>query len=94
MKVLCDKGCKKDFDVDGNDYIERVDNNVELLWLVCPNCNHKYLTYVTNNKIKTQQDKVRIELKKEKCNMTAITEVKFKISNEQQKLRKKYEKRS
>lgn len=90
MLVKCDKGCNNDIDVDTNNYIERVDNNVELLWLKCPKCNKKYLIYATNNKIKTLQDKVRIELKKSVVNEQAIEEVKSKIANEQQKLRRKY----
>lgn len=90
MLVKCDKGCNNDIDVDANNYIERVDNNVELLWLKCPKCNKKYLIYATNNKVKTLQDKVRIELKKTEVNEQAIEEVKSKIVNEQQKLRRKY----
>ena len=90
MLILCDKGCKKEFDIDKSQSIERVDNNVELLWLTCPYCNKKYLLYATNNKIKTLQDKVRIELKKSKVNEQAIEEVKSKIANEQQKLKRKY----
>ena len=90
MLILCDKGCKKEFDIDKSQSIERVDNNVELLWLTCSYCNKKYLLYATNNKIKTLQDKVRIELKKSKVNEQAIEEVKSKIANEQQKLKRKY----
>lgn len=90
MLILCDKGCKKEFDIDKSQSIERVDNNVELLWLTCPHCNRKYLLYATNNKIKTLQDKVRIELKKSKVNEQAVEEVKSKIANEQQKLKRKY----
>lgn len=90
MLILCDKGCKKEFDIDKSQSIERVDNNVELLWLTCPHCNREYLLYATNNKIKTLQDKVRIELKKSKVNEQAIEEVKSKIANEQQKLKRKY----
>lgn len=90
MLVICDKGCKKEFDVDKNNQIERVDNNVELLWIKCPNCNRRYLLYATDNKIKTLQDKVRIELRKDKPNNDAIKEVTSKINNEQQKLKRKY----
>lgn len=90
MLILCDKGCKKEFDIDKSQSIERVDNNVELLWLICPHCNRKYLLYATNNKIKTLQDKVRIETRKEKSNEESIKEVQEKIKNEQLKLRKKY----
>lgn len=90
MLILCDKGCKKEFDIDKSQSIERVDNNVELLWLTCPHCNRKYLLYATNNKIKTLQDKVRIETRKEKSNEESIKEVQEKIKNEQLKLRKKY----
>lgn len=90
MLILCDKGCKKEFDIDKSQTIERVDNNVELLWLTCPHCKRKYLLYATNNKIKTLQDKVRIELKKSKVNEQAVEEVKSKIANEQQKLKRKY----
>ena len=43
MLILCDKGCKKEFDIDKSQSIERVDNNVELLWLTCLYCNKKYL---------------------------------------------------
>lgn len=90
MLVICDKGCKKEIDVDKHQNIERVDNNVELLWLTCPNCKRKYLLYATNDKIKNLQNKVRIELKKAKVNEQAIEEVKAKIANEQQKLKRKY----
>lgn len=91
MLVKCDKGCKKEFEINtNNQLIERVDNNVELLWILCPNCHKKYLLYATNNKIKTLQDKIRIEIKKEKSNEEAIKEVQEKIKNEQLKLRKKY----
>lgn len=90
MQVICDKGCKKEFDVDKSQSIERVDNNVELLWLTCPHCKKKYLLYATNDKIKNLQNKVRVELKKSKINEQAIEEVKSKIANEQQKLKRKY----
>lgn len=91
MIILCDKGCKKQFELNQNSRIDRVDNNVELIWTKCPICGHEYLMYASNNKIKMLQDKVRVELKKSKINTEEIEQVKLKIANEQKKLRRKYD---
>lgn len=56
MKVNCDE-CKKDFEMEVK--VEKINNDVERTYFVCPNCSKEYTSVLTNERIRNEQTLMR-----------------------------------
>lgn len=65
MIVNCDE-CKKDFEVDTK--VKKVKEDIEKTYFICPICNHEYIAYYTNSKIRKKQEEISKIARKIKLN--------------------------
>ncbi|EOU2128062.1 TPA: hypothetical protein ACF2DS_000754 [Clostridium perfringens] len=56
MVVKCDK-CHIEFEICTQ--TEKIKNDIEMIYFVCPSCGEKYKCFITNSKIRNKQDQVR-----------------------------------
>lgn len=66
MIANCDE-CKKDFEVDIK--VNKIKDDIEKTYFICPICKHEYAAYYTNAKIRKKQEEIskiarRIKLNK------------------------------
>lgn len=65
MIVNCDE-CKKDFEVDVK--VKKIKDDIENTYFICPTCEHEYVAYYTNAKIRKKQEEISKLVKKIKLN--------------------------
>lgn len=58
MQVVCDAGCKQQFDVKGL-LQSNLTGGVKKAFFVCPHCQQQYVSYYTDKEIRKLQEKVR-----------------------------------
>ena len=59
-QLICNEGCNQLFNISqlkiGRDALT---GGIEHHYIQCPNCNHKYTSYYTNDEIRTMQVRVK-----------------------------------
>ena len=87
MLVTCDgkDGCKKEFNIDRLE-VEKLDNDIEKIYFICPHCGKEYISFYTDRHIRKKQELIR-GLKSK----SAIEEMKKEIAKDIKRLRRNVE---
>lgn len=89
MVVKCDK-CHVEFEM----FIqaEKIKNDLEMNFFLCPSCGEKYKCFITNSKIRNKQDQVRkLRCELEKTNSIGQrVKLEKKITHLRQEITKEY----
>ena len=54
--IVCNK-CKESF--ERKIEVEKVKGDIERAFFICPNCKEKYIAFLTNEKIRNKQEKIK-----------------------------------
>lgn len=54
--IVCNK-CKESF--ERKIEVEKVKGDIERTFFICPNCKEKYIAFLTNEKIRNKQEKIK-----------------------------------
>ncbi|MFR7934352.1 MAG: hypothetical protein ACLU4S_02835 [Clostridium perfringens] len=89
MVVKCDK-CHVEFEICTQ--TEKIKNDIEMIYFVCPSCGEKYKCFITNSKIRNKQDQVRkLRGELEKTNSIGqIVKLEKKITHLRQEITKEH----
>lgn len=57
QKVVCDK-CQKQFKISIKK--QKIEDDIERVYFVCPKCKEKYTSYYSDDEIKDRQNQIRV----------------------------------
>lgn len=87
MKAICDKGCKKKYELETLEEL-KLNNGIIEIYFVCPYCNKKYVACFTDRSIRAKQVKLR-QLQAVKGTLKSIERLKMSIKREMNNLKAK-----
>ncbi len=87
MLVKCDgkDGCKESFDFKGFE-VEKLDNDIEKTYFICPHCGKEFISFYTDTCIRKKQGLIRGIVSE-----SEIKKLKKEIAKDMKKLRKRVE---